>query len=176
MARHYDKKVSLDNVNFMTGTDDVCTIEGKRLYSQSEFFEYCFLANTPSSQMETVILSMLELKDVDIVRVVLQWLHSKLKNDKALYERDKEMTDYDWCEVWKLADELGTAKVKDHIVGAMKARYWAKKISVTAVTLDYERNIKSRPGQPGLWELLKKCILELEHERSLIDRNTDRTD
>ena len=61
------------------------------------------------------------------------------------------MTDYDWCEVWKLADELGMVKMKDQIVGAMKARYWAKKISVPAATLDYERNIKSRPGQPGLW-------------------------
>ena len=33
MARHYDKKVSLDNVNFMTGTNDVYTIEGKHLCS-----------------------------------------------------------------------------------------------------------------------------------------------
>ena len=149
-ARHYDKKVSLDNVNFMTGTNDVYTIEGKRLCSQSEFFEYCFLASTPPSQMGNVILSTLERKDIDTVRVVLQWLHSNPKNDKALYERDKEMADYDWCEVWKLADELGTMKVKDQIVGTMKARYWAKKISVPAATLDYARNIKSRPGQSGL--------------------------
>ena len=35
-------------------------------------------------------------------------------------------------------------------MGAMKARYWAKKISVPAATLDYERNIKSHPGQPEL--------------------------
>ena len=81
------------------------------------------------------------------------------------------MTDYDWCEVWKLADELGMAKMKDHIVGAMKARYWAKKISVTAVTLDYERTIKSRLGQPGLRELLKKCILELEHEQIMQEKS-----
>ena len=79
MAWHYDKKVSLDNVNFMTGTNDVYIIEGKCLCSQSEFFEYCFLASTPPSQMENVILSTLERKDVDIVRVVLQWLPCKPK-------------------------------------------------------------------------------------------------
>lgn len=89
MARHYDKKVSLDNVNFMTGTNDIYTIKEKKLCSQTEFFDYCFLASTPPSQMENVIRSTLERKDVDMVRVVLQWLHSKSNNDKARYEGAK---------------------------------------------------------------------------------------
>ncbi|KAL2052291.1 hypothetical protein ABVK25_007450 [Lepraria finkii] len=54
---HYDKKVGLDNVNFMTGTNDIYTIKEKHLCSQSEFFDYCFLASTPPSQMENVIRS-----------------------------------------------------------------------------------------------------------------------